>query len=37
VFDVSPDGKRFLIYKDAENQQVAPITRITNWLAALKR
>jgi serine/threonine protein kinase len=37
AFDVSPDGKRFLIYKDAENQQVAPITVITNWTAELKK
>jgi eukaryotic-like serine/threonine-protein kinase len=37
TFDISPDGKRFLIYKDAENQQVAAITLITNWPAALKK
>jgi Tol biopolymer transport system component len=37
AFDISRDGKRFLIYKDAENQQVAPLTLITNWPAALKK
>jgi serine/threonine protein kinase len=37
AFDVSPDGNRFLVYKDAENQQVSPITLITNWSAALKK
>jgi hypothetical protein len=36
-FDVSPDGKPFLIYRDVENQPVAPITLIINWAAALKR
>jgi Tol biopolymer transport system component len=37
TFDVSPDGKRFLISRSAENQAVAPITLITNWPAALKK
>jgi serine/threonine protein kinase len=36
-FDVSHDGKRFLTFRDVENQPVAPITLITNWTAELKK
>jgi Tol biopolymer transport system component len=35
--DVSSDGKRFLTFRDVENQPPAPITLITNWTAELKK
>ena len=36
-FAVSHDGKRFLVFKDAENQPPSAITIITNWTKALPR
>jgi Tol biopolymer transport system component len=36
-FDVSHDGKRFLVYRDAENQAPLSITLITNWSAAFEK
>jgi serine/threonine protein kinase/Tol biopolymer transport system component len=36
-FDLSSDGKRFLTSRDAENQALAPITLVTNWMAELKK
>ena len=37
LFDVSPDGKRFLVYKEAEDQSASAITLITNWSKALQK
>ena len=37
IFDVSPDGKRFLVYKEAEDQPGSAITIITNWSKALQK
>jgi Tol biopolymer transport system component len=36
-FDVSRDGKRFLIYQDIQNQETSSVTLITNWTKALKQ
>ena len=36
-FDVSADGKRFLVFKDVPNQSNSTITLITNWTALLDR
>jgi hypothetical protein len=36
-FGVSRDGKRFLIFRDVENQPPGSITLITNWTAELKK
>lgn len=36
-FDVSPDGKRFLVYKEAQDQPSSAITLITNWSGALQK
>jgi serine/threonine protein kinase len=35
-FDVSPDGKRFLINELVSDEQPAPITVVQNWTARLK-
>jgi serine/threonine protein kinase len=37
LFDVSPDGKRFLVYKEAQDQPNSAITLITNWSKALQK
>jgi serine/threonine protein kinase len=37
LFDISPDGKRFLVYKEAEDQPTSAITLITNWSKALQK
>jgi len=37
IFDVAPDGKRFLIFKDAEDQPTSAITVISNWSKALQK
>ena len=36
-FGVSPDGKRFLMCKDADDQPTSAITIITNWTRALQK
>jgi eukaryotic-like serine/threonine-protein kinase len=36
-YDVSADGQRFLIYTIADAVEVAPITVVLNWWAALKK
>ncbi len=36
-FDVSPDGKRFLINSAAEQTEAAPLTLVHSWEAALKK
>jgi Tol biopolymer transport system component len=39
VYDVSPDGQRFLVNRQAEEEAAvpSPITVVVNWAAALKR
>jgi eukaryotic-like serine/threonine-protein kinase len=37
TFTVSSDGKRFLVFEEAENQPPSAITLITNWTAALPK
>jgi hypothetical protein len=37
LFDVSPDGKRFLVYKEAEDQPGSAITIVTNWPKTLQK
>jgi serine/threonine protein kinase/Tol biopolymer transport system component len=37
IFDVSHDGKQFLVFRDAEDQPTSNITLITNWTAALPK
>ena len=37
IFDLSPDGKRFLVYKEAEDQPGSAITIVTNWSKALQK
>jgi serine/threonine-protein kinase len=37
LFDVSHDGKQFLVFRDAEDQPTSNITLITNWTAALPK
>jgi len=36
-FDVSDDGKRFLVYKTVDNQEPSTLTLITNWTNALPK
>jgi hypothetical protein len=37
VYDVSPDGQRFLVNTLAEEAASAPITLVVNWPALLKK
>jgi len=37
LFDVAPDGKRFLVYKEAEDQPISSITVISNWSTAIQK
>ena len=37
TFDVSHDGKRFLVFEESENQPPSAITLITNWTKALPK
>ena len=37
MYDVSPDGQRFLVNTLAEEAVPAPITLVVNWPALLKR
>jgi len=37
VFDVTPDGQRFLVNIASEAQSSAPMTLVVNWPAALRR
>jgi Tol biopolymer transport system component len=37
LFDVSRDGKRFLVLNGAEPEANAPMTVVTNWSAGLRR
>jgi eukaryotic-like serine/threonine-protein kinase len=36
-FEVSADGKRFLVYKAVDNQEPSSLTLITNWTNALPK
>ncbi len=36
-YDVSPDGKRFLINEIAEEPGQKPITLVSNWTAGLRK
>jgi eukaryotic-like serine/threonine-protein kinase len=36
-YDVSPDGKRFLINTPNDRAEAAPLTLVQNWTAALKK
>ena len=35
-WDVSPDGKRFLVNNALEEEAAAPVTMVLNWGSALK-
>jgi Tol biopolymer transport system component len=37
TFNVSHDGKRFLVFEESENQPPSAITLITNWTNALPK
>jgi len=37
LYDVSADGKRFLINTPVEQAEIAPLTLVQNWAASLKR
>ena len=37
LYDVAPDGKRFLLYKEAEDQPPSSITLISDWSKALQK
>ena len=37
VYDVTADGKRFLVNTALEQKESAPITLVINWTADLKR
>jgi Tol biopolymer transport system component len=37
LYDVAPDGKRFLLYKEAEDQPTSSITLISNWSKAIEK
>ena len=37
IYDVSPDGQRFLIVQESEQQQATPINVVLNWFEELKR
>ena len=37
TFGVSPDGKRFLVYKDADDQPTSAITLVIDWMKGLPR
>jgi hypothetical protein len=36
-FDISPDGRRFLLANSLENTDRTPITVVVNWTGELKR
>ncbi len=36
-YDVSPDGKRFLVTAPAEDEAPSPVSVLTNWTAKLRR
>jgi hypothetical protein len=36
-FEVSADGKRFLVYKTVDSQEPSSVTLITNWTNALPK
>ncbi|HVS30827.1 MAG TPA: protein kinase [Thermoanaerobaculia bacterium] len=36
-YDVTPDGKRFVINQSVEQEQVAPVTVVLNWTVGLER
>jgi len=36
VYDVTPDGQRFLVNSAVEQKESAPITLVINWTADLK-
>ena len=37
VYDVTADGKRFLIISDQQESTISPITVVLNWTAGLKK
>jgi hypothetical protein len=37
MYDVSPDGRRFLVNTLVEEAAPAPITLVVNWPALLKK
>jgi hypothetical protein len=37
LYDVTPDGQRFIIVEPAQQAETIPLTLMTNWRAALKR
>ncbi|HEY8130503.1 MAG TPA: hypothetical protein VII12_01315, partial [Thermoanaerobaculia bacterium] len=37
LYDVSADGKRFLINTPVEQAEIAPLTLVQNWAASLKK
>jgi hypothetical protein len=36
-YDVSADGKRFVVDTQLEQQDIAPITLVQNWTRVLKK
>jgi len=36
-FEISDDGKRFLVFKIVENQESSTVTLINNWLRPLPK
>jgi hypothetical protein len=36
-YDITADGKRFLVNIPVEQPEVAPLTLVQNWAAALKK
>jgi hypothetical protein len=37
LYDVSPDGKKFVVVSQGPQQATAPLTLVTNWPALLKQ
>ena len=37
VYDVSPDGQRFLMLKEGERPEAPPVEVVVNWPEDLKR
>ncbi len=37
MYDVAPDGQRFVMIKESEEQQVGQINVVLNWFEELKR
>ena len=37
LYDVTPDGQRFIVAQDFEHTSTVPLTLVTNWPAELNK